>query len=314
MHRYDDYGWMRGFNLVPSWGARIEEAWWRYDPAAFRRELAPLRQAHANTIRLWIEFTAWMADPELVTAHFLDALAAIDEHGMKTMPCLFNRWHDRRWDYGGTYLGNLSGDLGPMLDYVAALVTPLAADERILVWDLCNEPQASQVDDPAAGPELAWLTAVRDTVLRCGAQQPICIGVHNGGDSINLFAGLQDVLCCHPYSHGAEQVRANVARCQAVQERWGKPMLCNEAGIGGPEDYSRAANARLELTAWEEAGWGWLGWVPHPGKAVAARRDRMDTNGVQGEGYHPWFTEEGRLRAGLEWLAEEPKRKAPWQG
>ncbi len=314
MHRYTDYGWMRGFNLVPSWGARIEEAWWDYDPEAFRQELELLRQAHANTIRLWIEFTAWMADPEAITGEFLDAVTAIDEQGMKTMPCLFNRWHDACWDYGGTYEENLRGDLEPMLGYVAALVTPLAADERILVWDLCNEPQAAAPEQPVAELEKVWLSAVRETVLGSGAQQPITIGAHNGGDSMNLWAPLSDVLCCHPYSYGEEQVQANLVRCRAVQERWGKPMLCNEGGIGGVDDLARAANARLELTAWEKAGWGWLGWTPHPGEAVASRRDRMDGNGVNGAGYHPWFTEEGKLRAGMEWLAETPKRRPPWLG
>jgi hypothetical protein len=312
MHNYLDYGWMRGFNLVPSWGARVEEAWWKYNPDAFRKELEPLTQAHANTIRLWIEFTPWLADPEGITAAFLDAVAAIDDQGMRAMPCLFNRWHDARWDYGGTYLENLTGDLGPRLEYVAALVSPLAQDERVLLWDLCNEPATGAITDPAAGPELAWLSAVRDTVRGCRARQPITIGAHNAGDSMNIWAPLSDVLCCHPYSQGAEQVQANLARCRAVQERWGKPMLCNEAGIGSLDDAARAANAKLELTAWEKAGWGWLGWAPHPGKAVATRGDRMDGNGVNGEGYHPWFTERGKLRPGLEWLADEPLRKVPW--
>lgn len=26
LHRYPDYGWLRGFNIVPTWGARIEQA------------------------------------------------------------------------------------------------------------------------------------------------------------------------------------------------------------------------------------------------------------------------------------------------
>ena len=94
LHIYPDYGWLRGFSVVPSWGARIEEAWWNYDGARFREEVALARQVHANCIRLWIEFTAWMADPEKVTANFLDAVKAIAESGMKTMPCIFNRWHD----------------------------------------------------------------------------------------------------------------------------------------------------------------------------------------------------------------------------
>ena len=49
-----------------------------------------------------------MADPDRVTERFLDAVKAIGEAGMKAMPCLFNRWHDGRFDYGGTYTENLS--------------------------------------------------------------------------------------------------------------------------------------------------------------------------------------------------------------
>src|SRR5436309_3239291 len=61
LHRYEDYAWLRGFSVVPSWGARVEEAWWAYDGARFRDEVALARAVHANCIRLWIEFTAWMA-------------------------------------------------------------------------------------------------------------------------------------------------------------------------------------------------------------------------------------------------------------
>ena len=103
LHVYSDYGWLRGFNIIPSWGARIEQAWWDYDGGRFREEAALATQTHSNCIRLWIEFTAWMANPDRVQAAFIDAIAAIDELGMKTMPCLFNRWHDRDYDYGGTY-------------------------------------------------------------------------------------------------------------------------------------------------------------------------------------------------------------------
>src|SRR5258706_10521391 len=143
LHAYTDYGWLRGFSVVPSWGARIEESWWKYQPDRFREEIAPARQVHANCIRLWIEFTAWMADPDKVTANFLDAVKAIGDAGMKTMPCLFNRWHDDRYDYGGQYLEDLSRNWTPKLDYVRALVKPVAADPRVLIWDLCNEPQAT---------------------------------------------------------------------------------------------------------------------------------------------------------------------------
>ena len=52
LHHYRDYAWLRGFNIVPSWGARIEQAWWDYSPDRFREEAALANQTHANCIRL----------------------------------------------------------------------------------------------------------------------------------------------------------------------------------------------------------------------------------------------------------------------
>jgi len=40
IHRYADYRWLRGFSMIPSWGARIEQAWWDYDGSRFREEAA----------------------------------------------------------------------------------------------------------------------------------------------------------------------------------------------------------------------------------------------------------------------------------
>jgi hypothetical protein len=43
------------------------------------------------------------------------------------------------------------------------------------------------------------------------------------------------------------------------------------------------------------------------------RRDRYDGNGLGGQGFHPFFTKEGRLRGGLEFLTERPTIRAPWK-
>ena len=49
------------------------------------------------------------------------------------MPCIFNRWHYPKWDYGGTYMEDVFAKLPQHLDYVRALVTPLAKDPRLLL-------------------------------------------------------------------------------------------------------------------------------------------------------------------------------------
>jgi hypothetical protein len=48
------------------------------------------------------------------------------------------------------------------------------------------------------------------------------------------------------------------------------------------------------------------------GKAISTRRDRCDANGVNAEGFHPFFTKAGKLRPGLEFLTEKPQRLPPW--
>jgi len=313
MHNYIDYGWLRGFNVVPSWGARIEQAWWEYDGARLRDEVALAQSVHANCIRLWIEFTAWMADPAAVTARFLDAVSGIAEQGMKTMPCLFNRWHDYSYDYGGTYVEDLHRDWEPKLAYVHELVAPLATDDRILVWDLCNEPQYPRLDPASNEKEIEWLDRVAETVRNAGALQPVTIGVLQMEEQMNRLAPLCDVLCCHPYGRTPEQLGEMLHVCRRIQDKHAKPMLCNECIPGSLDDRRRAECARWSITAFEQAGYGWMGWGMREGRAVSTRRDRYDRNGLDNKGYHPWFNADGSLRDGLDFLMDPPHRRAPWE-
>lgn len=312
LHRYDSYGWLRGFNIIPSWGARIEQAWWEYHPDRFREEVAMARKVHANCIRLWIEFTAWMADPERIEKHFFDAVAALDAAGIKVMPCLFNRWHDNRWDYGGTYTEDLlRSDWGPKLDYVRRLVKPLARDPRVLVWDLCNEPQAFNTTDPVNAKEYQFLAAAAAAVRESGAQQPITVGTMIG-ENIATYAPLCDVLNCHPYCWTRPELAKLIDSFNALRQRFHKPMLANECIPGCLDDQRRGALARFYVEDLSAAGLGWMGWSLREGKAISTRRDRHDANGLDGQGFHAWFTKDGNLRPGLEFLLDPPKLKTPW--
>jgi hypothetical protein len=311
LHVYPDYAWLRGFSVVPSWGARIEEAWWNYDGARFREEVALAKSVHANCIRLWIEFTAWMADPDKVTAHFHDAIKAIDEYGMKTMPCLFNRWHDEKWDYGGQYVDDLYREFPPKLDYVRALMKPLAADPRVLMWDLCNEPNSASLEEKWSQYELKFLTAVAVAARECRPQQPVTIGTMTG-TNIEIFAPLCDVLCCHAYVHTPEELKQQIESFKAIGRKQGKVMLVNECMPGCLDDKRRAALVKFYAQMLSEGGLGWMGWALREGKAVSTRRDRYDYNGLNSEGFHPFFTSKGKLRGGLEFLQEPPRLLPPW--
>ncbi len=300
------------FPWSPPGARRIEEAWWNYDGARFREEAALVKSVHANCIRLWIEFTAWMADPDKVTDRFHDAIKAIDELGMKTMPCLFNRWHDEKWDYGGQYIDDLYRDYPPKLDYVRALMKPLAEDPRILVWDLCNEPNAFTLDEKWQQYEFEFLKQVAAAVRQCQPRQPVSIGTMYG-TNIDLYAPFCDVLCYHAYMHTPAELKTQIESIKVIERNHGKAVLANECMPGCLDDNRRAELVKFYSQMLSEAGFGWMGWALHEGKAVSTRRDRYDYNGLDREGFHPFFTREGKLRGGLDFLLEPPKLLPPWQ-
>jgi hypothetical protein len=267
---------------------------------------------HANCLRLWIEYTAWQRDPKKVTANFMDAVAAIGDAGMKVMPCIFNRWHDSKFDYGGTYTENLFGNWDIQMEYVRDIVTPLIADERILIWDLCNEPQGNSLSEYGIQKQYEWLKRIAATVRGCGARQPITIGTMNGGN-IDIHAPLVDVLCGHPYPHTKPELIERVAGYDAQRKKYGKPFMANETIPGCLDDQIRGETAKYFTEILSEAGMGWMGWALREGKAISTRRDCFDGNGINNQGFHPFFTKEGKLRGGLEFMTEKPKLSPPWQ-
>jgi hypothetical protein len=236
---------------------------------------------------------------------------------MKVMPCLFNRWHDAQFDYGGTYVENMKPGWKQPLEYVKAIVTPLAKDDRILIWDLCNEPAAHDLNSDANKNEFAWLSQIAATVRGSGAQQPITIGTMNGlvgrTGNVETFAPLVDVLCAHPYAHDRDELEKLITAYRALSQAQGKPLLANETIPGSLNDATRGEVTRFYTEILSTAGFGWMGWALREGKAISTRRDRYDGNGINKEGFHPFFTKEGKLRGSLEFLTEKPKLRAPWE-
>jgi hypothetical protein len=180
------------------------------------------------------------------------------------------------------------------------------------MWDLCNEPQAANLNDDVSQREFEWLRQVAEAVRGAGAQQPITIGTMYGSN-IETFAALCDVLCAHPYGHTPEALRDAIASYDDIRGRLTKPMVANECIPGCLDDFRRAEVARFYSEMLSAAGYGWMGWALREGKAISTRRDRYDGNGLDGQGFHPFFTAEGKLRAGLEFLLEPPAKKAPWE-
>ena len=117
-----------------------------------------------------------------------------------------------------------------------------------------------------------------------------------------MFAPLCDALCGHPYAQSPHELKNLIDSFHAAAKRHGKVLLVNECIPGCLDDHRRAEAARFYTRMLSEAGFGWMGWALREGKAVSTRRDRYDANGLDGQGFHPFFTRDGKLRNGLEFL------------
>jgi len=133
-------------------------------------------------LRLWLTWSAWLVREDELLDRFETALSILDEHGLKAMPVLFNRWNDAQYPAGMvTDQDLLQSDFrfAKFDAYVDALGRRFGADPRIGIWDLCNEPQAPRGQGEVPLREAIWLTTVADR-LRRHTDTPLTVGTMSG--------------------------------------------------------------------------------------------------------------------------------------
>jgi hypothetical protein len=155
-------GWICGFNFLPSCAVNFIDMWHpaTFDAAVIDRELDWAADIGFNALRTNLQFLLWQDDAAGYRDRidrFLDISA---RHGLRTVFCLFD---DCGFSGGRPQIGIQSDPVPgvhnsramaspgreivmdmaarPQLEaYVSDIVTRYAADERILFWDLYNEP------------------------------------------------------------------------------------------------------------------------------------------------------------------------------
>ena len=277
-----------GFNYDGSWGSSGLDLWQHHDHGRMAVEVARGKQYFPawNTVRWWLSFDAYQRDPARFLANFDAGLALFAGHGIAVIPLLFNRWLNPVCDFGGVPLDHLvphhsawnrtddlftavGGDgreLCPVEQVHTAYVTDVVCwhrdDDRIVLWDLCNEPlMGGYVDDPG-GPvraaELRWLAWCRDVCRSLGATQPLTIGNYPSAAAVALTEPLSDVVSFHPYYtwnlNPDREPMADYAgferhldACVAIATAAGKDLLATETVWGARDDATHVAIMRYTL-------------------------------------------------------------------
>ncbi len=238
---YQRYPWILGCNFIPSTAVNQLEMWQSetFDAATIERELGWASEIGFNTIRVYLHDLPWVTDWDGFRGRinrFLDI--ANKQRIMVVFVLLDDCWntnptqgpqqaplpgvHNSRWvQCPGTKVVT-DPDLWPRVErYVKDVIRAFAADQRVLMWDLYNEPGNSAHGKKA----LPLLEKVFDWAREIGPSQPLTAGVYDGcdGDIEDFLLEASDILTFHNYE-GEEKL---TSRIQTLKKE-NRPLICTE--------------------------------------------------------------------------------------
>lgn len=302
-----NYSAIRGFNYLPSYASNLQLLWTHYDDAVWDREVGWSKRFGSNMLRLWLDWHAYIAMEDEFFEVLDSALAELAKHNIQAMLVLFNRWHNSRWPMGGVGDRDLikgAYEFSQFAPYVQGLLQRFGSDERVAIWDLCNEPQAPHLETQINFLEYLWLARVANWV-RQDSDIPITIGTEMG-DNVRIFAPLVDVISIHPYTRVRGDIEQVCADHVAMAADFGKPLICTETGTGSFDDVERGEHVRLDVETFRRYEIGWLLCHLMEGRFTTASQARADHNALHpGQGLLPFMLKDGRTRPGHEWLEVE---------
>jgi hypothetical protein len=254
--------WLVGSNYIPGNAINQLEMWQEttFDPAGIDRELGWAQAMGMNTMRVFLHDLLWQQDAAGLQKRIDQFLAIAARHHIRPIFVIFDScWdplprlgpqhppipgvHNSGWVQSPGALALADPAQYPRLQaYVEGLLRAFAQDDRILAWDLWNEPGADnagsyprqelKVDDKIARvkfllPQVfAWARNAHPT-------QPLTAGVwdvdpstENGGlgDLQSIELGQSDIVTFHNYSW-PEEFQAEVAW---LKKKYNRPVICTE--------------------------------------------------------------------------------------
>ena len=253
---YSQQAWLVGANFVPSDAINELEMFQEatFNPELIDKEFGLAQDAGMNTMRVFLQDQLWIQDAPGFR-HRLDVFLRIAaKHGIRPLLVLFDScWetnphlgpqhppipgiHNSGWvqSPGKQRLGDPAVE-SQLRAYVQGVIGAFANDDRVLGWDVWNEPDnrggdtqadhAAKVDrvNELLPKVFAWARAMHPT-------QPLTSGVWVGdwvtpereSATTKIQLAESDVISFHNY----DWPEVFEARVQSLQ-RLGRPILCTE--------------------------------------------------------------------------------------
>jgi hypothetical protein len=244
---YKDNPWIVGWNYTPTTCVNATE-WWQDEThvsdSSIHRELGIGEQLGYNSIIVYLQYLVWEKDSAYCKERFSHFLELADSHHFKVTPTFFDDVNfvcGSGDDCGNSHLGDQGepdpgklmsqwgGSPGPsyVLDanmrpkfkkYVQDFIRTYGQDDRILMWNLYNEPSNSGLGTrtfPLVELAFQWAREI-------GTSQPLTVSEWTGQNNGWPY-NMSDVCSFHGY-YGNSGLNAAIRKFRATQ----RPILCTE--------------------------------------------------------------------------------------
>lgn len=306
-------GWRVGCNFSPSSAGNQLEMWQSqtFDLVTISRELKWASDIGMNTIRVYLHDLLFQEDSTGLLQRLDSVFSVAAAHGIGVVPVLFDGvWnpyphlgeqpepkpnlHNSIWVQSpGSDIFYNSSRWPELRAYVVGVLQHFKDDDRIVCWDLFNEPdqvdsitlkKGSRAEKMSVATEL--VSVVFDWAREVNVSQPLTVGVweyDNSGHPVNnslnqLIFEQSDIISFHCYEPGEK-----LTEVIEVLSLHGRPLLCTEwlaRGVGSTVDL-------IEVFA--DAGVGAINWGLVDGRTQTRFPWRSWSEPVGDD--EPWFHE-----------------------
>lgn len=240
---YEKNPWLSGCNFQPSTAINQLEMFQAetFDPTTIDRELGWAQQLGFNTMRVYLHHLLWTTDNAGFKKRLDQYLTISSKHGIRTIFVFFDDcWndtyapgkqptpkpgiHNSGWVRDpGTMIYHHPDTLKVLERYVKDIMSTFGKDERVLLWDLYNEPGNNKQFDkslPLLKSVFAWARAVNPS-------QPVSAGIWNGDENFKNLNAFQiansDVITYHNYRY----VDNHKMMIDSLK-KYNRPLICTE--------------------------------------------------------------------------------------
>jgi len=306
---YHNQPWLVGCNYIPRTAINPIEMWQEgtFDPKTINQELGWAQNIGFNTVRVFLHYLVWVRSPETFKKRIDKFLQITKRHHIKVMFVLWDDvWgkdpdlgpqpkpvpgiHNSGWMQNPGLKQRTDKALYPVFEaYVKDLLRTYGHDNRVLMWDLYNEPGNGK------NPPISTMPLLKKTVQwarEVNPEQPLTIGIWNDSKAfqqLNKFSiANSDIITYHNYNP-----LPNVKKEVQKLKKYGRPLLCSEY-MARP----RGSTFKTILPYYNKEDVGAINWGFVNGKTQTI---------------YPWNYPEGSTKAYYNAWKDDVRSVYPWQ-